>query len=150
MARSLEHSPLLGEKMKRAHVAGEDGRILFQPALDRFSRVMVKIGTGLWFARYGRYVAASRFKCEAVQHTQSISPWLADLASHQGQSAHLRWPEAGSEGLRRAAAVWPNHRIQATPLEWTKVQASVFEYLFVPKRPRQAGLFCIMKLYDTV
>lgn len=87
VARSLEHSPLLSQKMNQARVAGEDGRILFQPALDRFSLVMVKIGAGLWFGRYHRCVTAAPFKCEAVQHTQSMSTWLVDLASFPGQAS---------------------------------------------------------------
>jgi hypothetical protein len=150
VARSLEHSPLLGQKMNRAHVAGENGRILFQPALDRFSRVMAKIGAGLWFGQYRRYMAASRFKCEAVEHTQRISSWLVDLASDRGKSPHSGWPEVGSRRLRCVAAAWPDQQVQRRPREWNKVQANVFEYLFVPKQPGQAGLLCIINLYDTV
>ena len=148
VARSLEHSPLLGQKMNQAHVAGEDGRILFQPALDRFSRIMVKIGAGLWFGLYHRCVTASAFKCETVQHTHCISTWLVDVASFPGQSSG--WPEVGSQELRRAAEAWPNQRDHRRLREWTKVQACVFEYLFVPKSPRQDGLFCVMNLYDIV
>jgi hypothetical protein len=150
VARSLEHSPLLGKKMNQARVAGEDGRILFQPALDRFSGVMVKIRAGLWFGLYHRFVTTSAFKCDAVQHTQCICTWLVDLATFSEQPSESGWPEVGSQELRRAAAAWPNQRDHRRPREWTKVQACVFEYLFVPKRPRQDGLFCIMNLYDTV
>jgi hypothetical protein len=145
VARSLRHSPRLGQMMNRAHVPGENGRLRFAPDFDRFSRVMVKIAFGLWFERYQRCAAVSAFTCEKVDHSQCMSPWLADLISPPG-----KWPEVGSRKLCRLAAGWPGQQDTSRSRNWTKVQAGIFEFSFIPIQSRQPGLFCIMNLYDTV
>jgi len=145
VARSLRHSPLLGEMMNRAHVPGDDGRFRFEPRLDRFSRVMVKIAFGLWFERHQRSAEISAFTCEAVEHSQCMKSWLVNLVSPPG-----KWPEVGSRKLFRSATGWPGQQDTPRSRKWTKVQPGIFEFIFIPKQSRQPGLFCIMNLYDTV
>lgn len=149
VARSLDHSPLLARKLERAHVGGEDGSILFQPELHRFERIMAKLAVGLWYGRYRGFVGASLFRCEAVEHTRSLSPELLHLTSLQG-FARLAWPDVGSRRLHNAAETWLDQQAERRERVWTKVQANVFEYLFVPERSGQAGLFCVINCYDTV
>jgi hypothetical protein len=110
---------------------------------------MAKIAVGLWYARYRRFVGASLFRCEAVEHTRSLSPGLVHLTSLPG-SAPLAWPDVGSRRLHHAAETWPDQQTERRERDWTKVQANVFEYLFVPKHSGQAGLFCVINCYNTV
>src|SRR5690606_29641066 len=102
--RALKSSPNLDDRIIRSLSVADDGRVHFQPEMERITRVVEKVAFGLHALRYGRGANRSDFSCIAIA----------------GPGEELPPP------LLPALWIWPG--IRRKP--WTKVQHRVFRFLF--------------------
>lgn len=122
-ARSVEHSPRLRERIKRAQrhqlTLWGDPEILWIPEIDRVNNVIVKNARGHVLHELGEPVseAPSQVGCSPMVH------WTADQRNtFECVPLGAGWPEVGSRMMQRIAGVDP------LVDGWVEVQEGVYRY----------------------
>lgn len=123
--RTLSASPLLDDRIIDSLAIGEDGRVSFQPELDRIARITTKIAFGLFCLKYGPGPALPEFS----------TPWIS--GPEQQLPPHLV----------AAQWVWPGVRRK----RWTTVQEDIFGFLFAKGwTTEDPPLYCMIELHRTI
>ena len=130
-AASIKHSAGLRERIRRAQshqlsLLGEP-EILWEPALDRVNRVIVKNARGHVLHELGEPVAGppSRVACRPVSRVTVDQRNTFERGSLGSGSSVAGWPEVGSRMMQRLAGVAP------LADGWIEVQEGVYRYAII-------------------
>lgn len=123
--RALSASPALDDYITKSLLPGEDGRVWFQPDLDRIGRITTKIAFGLYCLRCGRGAT------------------LRDFSTHWIAGPEQEIPQH----LVAAQWIWPGLRRK----RWTTVQKGVFSFLFAKGwMAADPPLYCLLNFHETI
>ena len=125
VARALNRSAALDDRITRSLVVEEGGIVSFHPELERMAKIVRKIVFGLYIRRYPRRTNLESFYPIGIYHQSDPIPQPLVAAMHY-------WP-----GIRRK--------------KWEVVQTEVFSYLFAKGWVgSDSPLYCFVEFHNTL